>query len=48
MKSLRSTDPWEIRRENVVVRYEDKLGSGAFADVYVGELYLEMFFIAIY
>lgn len=29
---------WEICRENIVVYYDKKLGSGAFGDVYAGRL----------
>ncbi|KAI6231221.1 Protein kinase domain-containing protein [Aphelenchoides besseyi] len=38
LKPSRPTDPWELRREDVIVHYDRKLGSGAFADVFVGEI----------
>lgn len=31
-------DPWELLAENVLVSYGEKLGSGAFGDVYGGEI----------
>jgi hypothetical protein len=31
-------DPWKIKPENIHVNYNKKLGSGAFADVFVGEM----------
>ncbi|KAI6175205.1 Protein kinase domain-containing protein [Aphelenchoides fujianensis] len=38
LKPPRPTDPWESRAEDVIVHYDRKLGSGAFADVYVGQI----------
>lgn len=36
---LRTNDPWQIDSNNIQVRYNKKLGSGAFADVFVGRLH---------
>jgi serine/threonine protein kinase len=37
-KLCRIDDPWEILPENVLINYENKLGSGAFGDVYSAKL----------
>jgi hypothetical protein len=35
---FRINDPWAIPSENVLVNFAEKLGSGAFGDVYSGQL----------
>lgn len=36
--AFRYKDEWELQKENLVVCYDQKLGSGAFGDVYMAKL----------
>ncbi|CAJ0954322.1 unnamed protein product, partial [Mesorhabditis belari] len=38
MSSLSGNDPWEMPRSNLIVDYENKLGSGAFCNVFKGRI----------
>jgi hypothetical protein len=37
-KFFRAFGPWQIKPENIRVKYDKKLGSGAFSDVFAGKL----------